>query len=205
MILNSGTTRNAAFGILIATSLISFSGCSPKPSSEEIAAQVKIALEAEKAKEQAAATAKPAAPAAAPAAVAPVPKPTVKHAQPAQTEQAAPVHKSVCGNCGVVVSVKETEQEGEGSGLGVIAGGAAGGLLGNQIGKGTGRDLATIAGVVGGAVAGNKIEKTMKKTKVYNVTVKMDSGGEQVLHLDTAPGVVAGDKIKIEDNHIIKR
>jgi outer membrane lipoprotein SlyB len=203
-ILNTDTTRTNAFALLVLTSLLAFSGCSQKPSSEEIAAQVKIALAEEKAKEQAA------APAPAPETKAEAPKPTVgtkhvAHAKPVQVETTAPAKNIVCENCGVVVSVKEIEQKGKGSGLGVIAGGVAGGLVGNQVGQGTGRDLATIAGAIGGAIAGNAVEENVKKTKVYDVAVRMENGEERVLRYETAPGVMAGDKVKVEGEHIARR
>jgi outer membrane lipoprotein SlyB len=203
-ILNTNSTRNSAFGILALISMLAFSGCSQKPSSEEIAAQVKAALAEEKAKEQAA------APAPAPAAEPAVQKPAasdkhVAHAKPVKAKPSAPAQKIVCDNCGVVVSVKEIEQEGKGSGLGVIAGGVAGGLAGNQVGNGSGRDVATLVGIVGGAIAGNKVEEKIKKTRVYDVAVKMDNGEEQVLRYNTAPGVMAGDKIKIEGEQIVRR
>jgi outer membrane lipoprotein SlyB len=209
-ILNTYTTRNSALALLTVISLLAFSGCSQKSSSEEIAAQVKAALAEEKAKEQAAAAA------ASAAAVAPAPetkvetlKPVSKpdhpsHAKPVHA-QAAPTKKIFCENCGEVISVKEIEQKGKGSGLGVIAGGVAGGVVGNQVGQGTGRDLATIAGLVGGAIAGNKIEENMKKTKAYDVAVQMENGEERVLHFDTAPGVMAGDKVKVEGEHITRQ
>lgn len=200
VILNSTFTRISTFGILSILSLLAFSGCSQKPTSEEIAAQVKAAMAEEKAREQAAApthtvtTAKSAAVAHA----------AVAHEKPVQAETAAPVPKAVCANCGVVVSVKEVEQAGKGSGLGVIAGGVTGGIVGNQVGQGTGRDLATIAGVIGGAIAGNKIEEKVKKTTVYDVTVKMENGEEHLLRYKTAPGVLAGDKVKVENGHLAR-
>lgn len=110
-----------------------------------------------------------------------------------------------CANCGVVLSVTEVEAEGQGSGLGVVAGGVVGGLLGNQVGNGTGRDVATFAGVVGGAMAGNKIEKNAKRTKGFDVTVKMDTGEKRIVHQATAPNVVSGDAVKIENGVIVKR
>lgn len=207
-ILNTKTTRNCAFGILILISMLAFSGCSQKPSSEEIAAQVKTALAEEKAKEQAA------VPAPAPVAEATTKQPaatakhTSRHTSHAKADLAqheAPPPKIACDNCGVVISIKEVEQEGKGSGMGVIAGGLAGGLAGNQVGNGTGRDLATLAGIVGGAIAGNKIEEKVKKTHVYDVTVKMENGEEHVLRYKTAPGVMAGDKIRIEGENIVRQ
>lgn len=116
-----------------------------------------------------------------------------------------PPQKIICDYCGVVVSVKEIEQEGKGSGLGVIAGGLTGGLLGNQVGNGSGRDLATIAGAIGGAFAGNTMEKKIKKTTVYDVTVEMDNGEKRVLRYKTAPGVMAGDKIRVEGEKLVRQ
>lgn len=111
----------------------------------------------------------------------------------------------ICANCGVVISVKELEQAGKGSGVGAIAGGVAGGVIGHQVGRGTGRDLATVAGAIGGAVAGHKIEENVKKTKVYDVAVRMDNGEERVLRYETAPGVLAGDKVRVEGDRVVKQ
>lgn len=116
-----------------------------------------------------------------------------------------PPKQIVCTNCGVVIAVNEIETEGHGSGLGVVSGGVVGGLLGNQVGSGTGRDVATIAGVVGGALAGNKIEKSSKKTKSYDIAVKMDTGEELIVHQATAPNVASGDAIKIENGVIVRK
>ena len=189
-------------------SFLTLSACSQKPDSEEIAKQIKAALAEEKASQQAAATTS--ASATNPAAKVEKSKPaikakTVEHAKPVQTEQTTSIHKTICSNCGVVVSVKEIEQSGTGSGLGAVAGGVAGGLLGNQVGQGTGKDLATLAGVFGGAVAGNALEKNMKKTKVYDVIVKMENGEELTLRHESSPGVVAGDKVKVEEEHVVKQ
>lgn len=205
--MNINTTRNCAFGILALTSVLACTGCSQKPSSEEIAAQVRAAMAEEKAKEQAAASAPTAPPVAEPTA----PRPATKHrSAPAKPVAATPpppppVQHVVCANCGVVVSVREIEQAGKGSGLGVIAGGVTGGIVGNQVGQGTGRDLATIAGVVGGAIAGNKIEENVKKTRVYDVTLRMENGESRVLRYSTAPGIVAGDKVRVENGSLIRQ
>jgi len=204
-------------------SIFSLTACSQKPSSEEIAAQVKIAMEqAEKEKQEAVLQAatppqEAAAPVAAPV-EAPARKPIRKQAAPKppvvkpmavvqEQEPPPPPVKSakpVCENCGVVVAVYVNEEEGKGSGVGVIAGGVVGGLLGNQVGQGTGRDLATIAGAVGGAVAGNKIEKKSKKTLSYDIVVKMDNGEERTYSQDTDPGLAQGEKIKIENEVVVK-
>lgn len=198
--MNTTTTRNSAFALLTLISLLTCSGCSQKPSSEEIAAQVKAAMAEEKAKEQAAAAS---APVPVPETKVDAPKPAAKPNHVTSSKPAAPAKKIVCDNCAVVVSVTEIEQKGKGSGLGVIAGGVAGGVVGNQVGQGTGRDLATVAGVIGGAIAGNKIEENVKKTKVYDVTVKMENGEQRVLRYETAPGVMAGDKVKVEGDRVV--
>ena len=173
--------------------MLAFSGCSQKVSDEEIEAKVKAELAKEKAKEHAKEHG--------------VREPASETGRVAH-EKAAPAEsgrKIVCDNCGVVVSVKEIEQEGKGSGLGVIAGGVAGGIIGNQVGQGTGRDLATLAGLVGGAFAGNTVEKKIKKTNVYDVTVKLGNGEERVIRYTTAPGVMAGDMIKVEGEKIVRQ
>ena len=191
--MNTKTTRSSAFAILSLLGILAFSGCSQKVSDEEIAAKVKAELAKEKAEEHAAEHgARERAPETS----------RVAHekAVPAESER-----KVACDNCGVVVSVKEIEQEGKGSGLGVIAGGVAGGIIGNQVGQGTGRDLATLAGLVGGAFAGNTVEKKIKKTNVYDVTVKLGNGEERVIRYTTAPGVMAGDMIKVEGEKIVRQ
>jgi outer membrane lipoprotein SlyB len=183
--------------------IFSLSGCSQKTSNEEIAKQVKIAMEEmEKAKQEAATSAVP-APVAPAAQVAETPKHVSKPKKVEKAmhieEEAKPVHavaaeKVVCSNCGVVLSVDEV----------VVAGGVAGGLLGNQVGQGSGRDIATVVGAFGGVIAGNEIEKNVKKTKVYDVTVKMENGTERVLRHYTNPNVTAGEKVKVVDDLVIK-
>lgn len=96
------------------------------------------------------------------------------------------------------------EVDGKGSGVGLVTGGVVGGLVGNQVGNGTGRDLATLAGVVGGAFAGNQIEKKTRKTKSYDIRVKMDDGTERTYRQPTNPDMVQGQKVKIENNIVVK-
>jgi outer membrane lipoprotein SlyB len=207
-----------ALGLAAMLCITSLTACSQKPSSEEIAAQVKIAMDqAEKDKQTSAAqVAQPSQSFPAPAA-APVEAPAQ---QPAKKQVAAkhkpvmhehehamlPVEsaKPVCANCGVVLAVNVIEVEGKGSGVGVVAGGVVGGLIGNQVGQGTGNDLATVAGVLGGAFAGNTIEKKSKKTKSYDITVKMDDGSEHTYRQATDPDMVKGQKVKIENDVVVK-
>ena len=208
------TNITAAWMVFVTITFVS--ACSPKPSAEEIAAQNKAlvaqAVEeakkeiladqaAEKARQDALTAARKQGAAEQRAAAA---RPQPQQHSPAKSS-ALSSQNSICSNCGVVLAVNMVETAGKGSGLGVVAGGVVGGLLGNQVGKGSGRDLATIAGVVGGAVAGNAIEKNTKKTKSYNITIKMDSGEERIVHQTVAPSVVNGDRIKIENDIIVKQ
>lgn len=205
---------------LVLITLLGVSACSQKPSSEEIAAQVKIALEQERAQVAAEhAVSAPVVPApvaeAAPVVPAPVKK-TVEHkavvikAKPEIQEPPAKVQpqvvelKPICTNCGVVVAVNMVEVAGKGSGMGVVAGGVVGGLVGNQVGNGTGRDLATLAGVVGGAFAGNAIEKNAKKIKRYDIAVKMEDGSERTFSQATDPALVNGQKVRIENEVVVR-
>ena len=216
--------------LLLLALLATLAACSPKASTEEVAAQVKIALEAEKAQQaaqdklveekvqaalaeekakQAAAAPVPApAPVAAPVATpvkkAAAPKPA--HAPAAAKEKInAPMTamKPVCTNCGVVLAINKVEEAGKGSGLGVVGGGVVGGLLGNQVGAGTGKDLATLAGAIGGAIAGNAIEKNAKKTIHYDIVVRMDDGGERTYRQATEPALANGQKVKIDNDTVI--
>lgn len=77
-----------------------------------------------------------------------------------------------------------------------------GGVLGNQVGGGRGRDIATIAGAVGGVVAGNEIEKRVRSTKSYEITVRMDDGSSRVIQEASTPTWRTGDHVKIVDGVI---
>lgn len=186
-ILDKSSTRKHAFIIILALFSLAFGGCSQKASSAETGAKAKAAASKSAAKPASKATHLAQA------------SPSYQAAPPAQAARAN------CANCGVVVSVKEIDQEGKGSGLGVVAGGLAGGVIGNQVGNGTGRDLATIAGAVGGAIFGNKVEEKIKKTRVYDVTVKLEDGEERIVRSRTVPGVMAGDKVRIEGERVIRQ
>lgn len=131
-------------------------------------------------------------------------KSSVKHSDTEKTaaKESAPEKKAathVCQDCGTITAIHAVEQEGEGSGLGAIAGGVAGAVLGHQVGGGTGKDLATIAGAAGGAYAGHQIEKKMKKTVRYDITVKMENGKHRTVSQKEAPAFAVGDKVKIVD------
>lgn len=122
----------------------------------------------------------------------------VEYTPPVQVAAAPPV-KQICYDCGVVDSVRMIEKAGEGTGLGAVAGGVAGAVLGNQVGAGRGRDVMTLLGAVGGGFAGHQIEKTVKKTKSYEITVRFEDGTTRVFNQETEPSWRAGDKIKVNN------
>jgi outer membrane lipoprotein SlyB len=104
---------------------------------------------------------------------------------------------SKCADCGVVESVREVDVEGQGSGLGAASGAVVGGVLGNQVGGGRGKDVMTVVGAVGGAVAGNEVEKRVKSTKRYEITVRFDDGSSRAISEANAPPWRAGDKVRV--------
>jgi outer membrane lipoprotein SlyB len=126
-------------------------------------------------------------------------KPAPQHA-PAQVAHGsgstAPARAAICASCGTVESVQAIQQKGEGSGLGVAGGAVAGGLLGHQVGGGNGKTAMTVLGAVGGAFAGNEVEKRMKATTVYDVSVRMEDGSVRTFR--QSQPIAAGTKVQAE-------
>lgn len=109
-----------------------------------------------------------------------------------------------CVDCGVVQSVQAVEVAGQASGAGAVVGGVAGLVVGNQIGDGRGKKLAKIAGAAGGAYAGHQIEKNMKKTVEYHVSVRMNDGSYRTIVQPTDEGLIAGARVKVIGNSIVR-
>ena len=130
----------------------------------------------------------------------------VEHAAPAASHAPAPVVPAVasarCVECGVIESVREIETKGEGTGLGIVGGAVAGGLLGSQVGGGRGKDVMAVVGAVGGGFAGNEVEKRMKATKSYSVTVRFDNGTARSFGEPVLPAWRLGDKVRIVNGAI---
>jgi outer membrane lipoprotein SlyB len=125
---------------------------------------------------------------------------TATASHPAPMVHNAPAHVAAlatCAECGVIESVREVDAKGKGSGLGAVGGGVVGGLLGNQVGAGRGKDVMTVVGVVGGALAGNEVEKRVKTTKSYEVTVRLNDGSSRVISEAGLPTWRTGDKVKV--------
>ncbi len=114
----------------------------------------------------------------------------------------APAYAAGGERSGVIVGVREVQVQRDASGLGAVIGGVIGGVLGNQVGGGTGRKVATVGGAAGGAVAGHQIEKNMTQT-AYDITVRYDDGGTQVIREATAQGRSNGQRVRVANGAIV--
>ena len=119
------------------------------------------------------------------------------------SKNSAPQAKA-CPNCGVVESIQLVEVKGQGSGAGAVAGGLVGAVVGSEIGAGRGKTLATVAGAAGGAYAGNEIEKNMKKTANYRISIRMNDGSVLALTQSTDPGVHPGDSVRVANGRVVR-
>ena len=81
--------------------------------------------------------------------------------------------------------------------MGAVGGAVVGGLVGNQVGGGRGRDVMTVVGALGGAVAGNEIEKRVKSSTSYVITVRFDDGTSREFSEPNPPSWRSGDKVKV--------
>jgi outer membrane lipoprotein SlyB len=125
-------------------------------------------------------------------------KPVASHPLAVAPVSPAPIAAvAACAECGVIESVHEVDAKGKGSGIGAIGGAVLGGLLGNQVGAGHGKDAMTVVGAVGGGLAGNEVEKRMKTTKSYDVTVRLNDGSSRVISVAGLPTWHTGDKVRI--------
>lgn len=114
--------------------------------------------------------------------------------------QAAPV--AVCNDCGTITSVEQMKSKGTGSGIGAVAGAVVGAVAGHQVGGGRGKDAATVVGAIGGGFAGNEIEKRVKGTIYYHVTVAMHDGSSRSVDVDALNGLGTGSKVKVSGNNL---
>jgi outer membrane lipoprotein SlyB len=109
----------------------------------------------------------------------------------------APVAAPRCPECGVVEAVQEVEVKGEGTGAGAVAGGVAGAVIGNQVGSKKTKTAARILGAVGGAIVGHQVEKNVRTTKRYDITVRMEDGTLRTVSQAQPPTWRAGDKVRV--------
>jgi outer membrane lipoprotein SlyB len=124
-------------------------------------------------------------------------------AEPAPAPLAVAIQR--CSNCGVVQSVRAVKVEGQGTGVGAVGGGVVGGLVGNQFGGGNGRTALTLLGAAGGAFAGHEIEKNVRSTTSYQMTVRMENGTSRSFHSSTPYNWREGDPVRVVNGRVVAR
>jgi len=106
---------------------------------------------------------------------------------------------------GSVTRIEQVEVTGDTSGAGAVIGGIVGGVAGHQVGRGRGKDVATVAGVVGGALIGNEVESRNSSPKTfYRVSVRLDNGGYRTFQQGFIGDMQMGDRIRVDQNHVIR-
>lgn len=183
-----------------AAAAFTLAGCAPPNDESKNEETTEVAPPAPVESAPPAETAAPApapAPAAAPAPAPAPPKPVAQAKPKPAPAPAPPPAPKVCSECGVIASMEPIKEKGEGSGAGAVIGGVLGGVIGHQFGKGTGKDVATAAGAIGGAVAGHQVEKQVRATTHYRVSVSMETGGYQTVELASPEGYTVGQRVKV--------
>jgi outer membrane lipoprotein SlyB len=104
------------------------------------------------------------------------------------------------GVLGTVQSVQEVDVKGDAKGVGAVGGGVAGAVLGHNIGDHN--KLVTVLGAAGGALLGNQIEKQVRTTKQWEMTVRYDDGTSQVFKSEQAPLWHQGDRVRLYEGQL---
>lgn len=151
----------------------------------------------------------PVAPVAAVAEPKPAPKPAHKTVhKPKQVAQSEPSYreepKKVCYDCGTVASINTVVDPGQASGGGAVGGAILGGVLGHQFGGGKGKKAMTAVGAIGGALAGNAIEKNVRKSQHYEVSVRMEDGSYQTFNYQEVPSLSTGDRVRVQGGQLVR-
>jgi outer membrane lipoprotein SlyB len=107
-----------------------------------------------------------------------------------------------CASCGTIENVREVKQAGEAKGIGAVAGGLGGAVVGKQFGKGNGSTALAVLGAVGGAFAGHQIEKQVRSTTAYEVTVRMEDGSTRTVQQATPPAWRMGERVRVNGDSI---
>ena len=119
---------------------------------------------------------------------------------PVLTRAAAPAK---CYDCGTISNIQKRTDEAKPTGLGAVVGAVVGAVAGHQVGDGRGNDAATVGGAVVGGIAGNEIEKHVKGTPYYHVTISMDNGGgTRTVNVGSMNGLASGSRVKIVGNNL---
>lgn len=124
----------------------------------------------------------------------------------AAAQTALPAATSGCDNCGVVVSIEMTTQEEQWSPLGVVAAGPTAGSMATgetramyAFGDESSRGM-MVVGAAGGAVYSKRPNSYQKPA--WDVTVKMDRGGNRVLRQRYEPFVHEGERVRVRGTQL---
>jgi outer membrane lipoprotein SlyB len=107
-----------------------------------------------------------------------------------------------CATCGTIENVREVKQAGDAKGIGAVAGGVGGAVIGKQFGKGNGSTALAVLGAVGGAFAGHQIEKQVRSTTAYEVTVRMEDGSTRTVQQANPPAWRMGERVRVNGDSI---
>lgn len=179
-----------------ATLALSLGGCSPQAPSDEAAAE---------------ATAEPTAtpePTPPPVSAAELERQRIAREERARERaerERAEAAAQICQDCGTITSITPIKQKGSGSGAGAVAGAVAGGVAGHQFGSGRGNDAATVAGAVLGALAGNEVEKRVRASETYDVSISMDNGNQRTINVPALGGLSVGTAVRVNGDAISLR
>jgi hypothetical protein len=122
----------------------------------------------------------------------------------ASAQQAGTSVAQPCDNCGVVVSIAMSQEEESWAPLGVVSAvpSTAGSMQARPMmafGGDAKREVVMI-GAAGGAVYARRPNQYQKSR--WNVTVKMDAGGQRVIQQRYEPFVREGDRVRIHGTQI---
>jgi outer membrane lipoprotein SlyB len=127
-------------------------------------------------------------------------QPAAGTAGPPSVKQA--IKAATCPECGTVQGVAQIKKKGDASGVGAVAGGVVGGVAGKKLAD---SNTGMVVGAAGGAVAGHMIEKQIKKTKVWEVTVKMDDGSIRKSEYKDKPPFEVSQRVEYKAGVLAKR
>ena len=135
---------------------------------------------------------------------APVAKPKPRPVAQARPAVQPPKPAPLPGVGGVIESVKEVEQAPDNTIAGPVAGGVAGAVLGHQIGEGRTRAIATAVGAGAGILAGRAIEKKVRTEKVWETTVRLETGSTQTFKSEAQPAWQTGERVRVVEGRLLE-
>jgi outer membrane lipoprotein SlyB len=107
--------------------------------------------------------------------------------------------RRACGDCAVVVSIREVRAIANHDPVGAVIGAVLGAVLGDQVREGDGveRRIARVAGALGGAVVGHEIDRSQRRRVQYDVELRRPDGSRVTRRHDTLPPFKVGDTVRV--------